>query len=75
MAHDCSTKGCTNVSVSAGKCNNCYSMMHYWLKKRSVAKLVRRGEQLELWQNRMDELMQGTNVRALRAKRRKRKVA
>lgn len=75
----CSVDGCTRPSLSKtglGLCNACYQGLHYWMRKRSVRKIIARAQQLHVWSTRMEMLMGNKKVVPLTAaKRRKRRKA
>jgi hypothetical protein len=76
----CSVDGCTRPALSKtglGLCNACYQGLHYWMRKRSVRKIIARAQQLHVWSVRMEMLMGKKKVvpistaRVTRRKRRK----
>ncbi len=74
----CSVDGCTRPARSKtgdGLCNACYQGFHYWMRKRSVRKLIARAEQLHMWSARMAILMGRKKVVRITTKRKRRKAA
>lgn len=74
----CSVDGCTRPALSQtghGLCNACYQGFHYWLRKRSVRKIIARAQQLHVWGARMEMLLGKKKVvpigKVARRKRRK----
>lgn len=64
----CDTPTCDNESYCTGLCVNCYSGIHYWMK-RGVAAVMRRKTQLRILEERLDNL-RPANVVHIRQRRR-----
>lgn len=74
----CSVDGCTRPAAykdGTGLCNACYQGLHYWMRKRSVRKIIARAQQLHVWSTRMEMLMGKKKVVPIASKRRKRRKA
>ena len=74
----CSVEGCTRPSRSKtgdGLCGACYQGFHYWMRKRSVRKMIARAEQLHVLSARMTILMGRKKVVRITTKRKKRRAA
>lgn len=74
----CSVDGCTRPTRSQnglGLCNACYQGLHYWMRKRSVRKIIARAQQLHVWSTRMEMLMGNKKVVPLTTAKRKRRKA
>lgn len=78
----CSVDGCTRPAgykTGTGLCNACYQGFHYWMRKRSVRKIIARAQQLHVWSVRMEMLLGKKKVVPIAAgkttRRKRRKAA
>jgi hypothetical protein len=75
----CSVDGCTRPAAyrdGTGLCNACYQGLHYWMRKRSVRRIIARAQQLHVLAVRMEMLMGKKKVTPIsKVTRRKRRKA
>ena len=77
----CSVDGCTRAALykdGTGLCNACYQGFHYWMRKRSVRKIIARAQQLHVWGQRMEMLLgkkKVVSIATAKISRRKRRKA
>ena len=74
----CTIEGCTRPVdyPKTGLCNTCYQYVHYWLRKRSVRKIMARAETIAVWQARLETLVgRKTKGKVTRLARRRRRSA
>jgi hypothetical protein len=71
----CSVEGCGRTVHCLGLCSRCYSSIRYWMRKRSMRKLMSRAHDLEVWRARLDTIMGGKKVVTLNPRQRRRRAA
>ncbi len=67
----CSIEGCGRKVHCVGLCLPCYSRVRYWIKKRSVRKVMSRVHDLQIWQASLETLLGGKVTTIRRRRRRK----
>lgn len=60
----CTTQDCHREGVTqVGKCKTCYAYFSRWYKRKSPAAIRSRQETIEVWHNRLSEMLKPRKVK------------